>query len=182
MCIGSTKQNQCIGASALTHAGALPEDIADVTCNWNTTHLLIEQRDESFLQPLILSFGSNSRGQLGNGSRVSASSGHELVPVDLDVISQPSSKVVVKKLTSGSEHSLLLISRQTSARASAESEVWGWGWNEHGNLAQGPHDEADRDRPVLVLGKRSGAASLPKNYKPLDIWAGCGTTFILVQQ
>lgn len=180
--IGSTKQNQCIDASALTRAGAIPDDVADVTCNWNTTHLLMEQQGEFSSRPLILSCGSNGRGQFGNGSRVFATGEHELVPVDLDVISELSSKVVVKKLISGSEHSLLLISRQTSARVSAESEVWGWGWNEHGNLAQGPHDEADRDRPVLLLGERSGAASLPNNYKPLDIWAGCGTTFILARQ
>lgn len=199
-CIGSNKQGQLIDKSALPGQGAW--HIADVACNWNSTHLLINKQGET--APVILNSGSNSRGQLGNSSSASSSAETPLTSADLSAIWQhhtspsasapaifppndhnqfsalPAGEATVKKLVSGSEHSLLLIHRKSSTTHSLETQVLGWGWNEHGNLAQGEHDEADRDRPVLLLdGTRSGAAE-PK-YTPLDIWAGCGTTFILAE-
>ncbi|SPO27054.1 uncharacterized protein UTRI_10516_B [Ustilago trichophora] len=194
-CIGSNKQGQLLDASVLPAHKLAEEGIADVTCNWTGTHLLTRQQG-------ILSCGNNSRGQLGTGS---IQTDGPLSLVDLTTVLQQhqvststddaslrssllTSKVTVQKLVSGSEHSLLLAGRHTTTPSSEDShrlptstQVWGWGWNEHGNLAQGEHDEADRDRPVLLLdGTRYGAAQ-PK-YTPLDIWAGCGTTFILVDK
>ena len=195
-CIGSNKQSQIVDVSALpVHAAtSTMSRIVDITCNWTSTHCLFEQQDGSSADHQILSCGSNGRGQLGNGSTEPASDVNRLTAVDLrpvlrgsvgDVVTpspQPAGRVTVKKLVAGSEHSLLLISRQNTAEVEGAMEVWGWGWNEHGNLAQGQHDEADHDRPVLLLdGARAGAALAPC-YIPMNIWAGCGTTFILVDR
>ena len=197
LCIGSNKQGQIIDKCALPTHATIPDDIADVTCNWNSTHTLLKPKGEPPAPARILSCGSNARGQLGNGSRASTTADDPFTYVDLSAVlqQQPTSseqKVTVEKLVSGSEHSMLLVSRQsTTATATDEgshvsskphNQVWGWGWNEHGNLAQGEHDEADCDRPVLLLddGTRSGAA-LP-SYTPLNVWAGCGTTFILADR
>ena len=199
--IGSNKQGQLPDASALPAHATSSEGIADVACNWTSTHLLLKQKDDPLARPFILSCGSNSRGQLGNGSKTSTPAGSSLTPVDLTTLSSPAlpassndapvynssltDTLMLKKLVSGSEHSLLLVVREMTmsdcSHRLSGSQVWGWGWNEHGNLAQGEHDEADRDRPVLLFdGTRSGAAQ-PK-CTPLDVWAGCGTTFILVEQ
>lgn len=193
-CIGSNKHGQLLDASVLPAHKSAEEEIADVTCNWTSTLLLTRQQD-------ILGCGNNSRGQLGIGL---VETDGPVSSVDLTTVLQQhqvsastdeanlcssllTSKVTLQKLVSGSEHSLLLVCHETNAssedshRLPTSTQVWGWGWNEHGNLAQGEHDEADRDRPVLLLdGTRSGAAQ-PK-YTPLDIWAGCGTTFLLVDK
>ncbi|SNX85486.1 uncharacterized protein MEPE_04195 [Melanopsichium pennsylvanicum] len=202
-CIGSTKQGQIVDTSALSAYATSSDDIADLTCNWTTTHLVLSQVHTSATRPLILSCGSNARGQKGNGGATSTSVDNELTPVDLTFVlrdqSSPSAEahdapstspslgsgLKAMKLVSGSEHSLLLIDREIIAlndsHRSCQRQVWGWGWNEHGNLAQGEDDEADRDRPVLLLdGTRSGAAQ--PIYTPSDIWAGCGTTFILADR
>ncbi|CDR98768.1 uncharacterized protein SPSC_06180 [Sporisorium scitamineum] len=201
-CIGSNKQGQLLEEAALREAGATLANIADVTCNWNSTHLLIEQKEG---EPVILSCGSNSRGQLGNASNVSSTAGHPLASSDLSMTLQKppltlgaateavaavttyslqAESTMLKKLVSGSEHSLLLVSRVAATSTGDTHQVWGWGWNEHGNLAQGLHDEADRDRPTLLLdGTRSGTAKQTDNYyQPLDVWAGFGTSFILAER
>ncbi len=118
------------------------EEIADVTCNWTSTHVLLRQDLGSSTHPRILNCGSNGRCQLGNNSKASIIGDEALSSVDLEAVLQskelasPTSKVLLEKLVSGSEHSLLLVNR--SSDATMEAQVWGWGWNEHGNLAQGP--------------------------------------------
>ncbi|KAJ9480268.1 hypothetical protein PHBOTO_003506 [Pseudozyma hubeiensis] len=195
--IGSNKQGQLLDASVLSHHKVSLEDIVDVTCNWNGTHCLVQRKGG---EQVILSCGNNSRGQFGNATTTVRVEADRLASTDLTTISQQTSststttpsKTTLQKLVSGSEHSLLLVERcsPTIGTPSDESnggpivdrQVWGWGWNEHGNLAQGPHDEADRRRPTLLLdGTRSGAAQQQNAYTPLDIWAGCGTSFLLVE-
>lgn len=179
-CIGSKQHQQLFDLSELPSHAWTPNEIADVACNWNSTHVLGKRKDGD----LIFSCGNNARGQLGDGSRTSTSASTAIVSVDLSGISSAhdSSTLELNKLVSGSEHSLLLLNRPSQSK-SEHRQVWGWGWNEHGNLAQGPHDEADRSRPVLLLdGTRSGAATLSNFYTPLDVWAGCGTSFILAEQ
>lgn len=176
-CIGSNKQGQLLDASLLQERGAALDQIVDVTCNWNSTHLLVEQSNG---ERAILSCGSNSRGQLGNSTTVSTTVAHPLASADLSMILQqpPSTPenrpTTLRRLVSGSEHSLLLV------KTGDAHQVWGWGWNEHGNLAQGVHDEADRQRATLLLdGTRSGTDA---HYDPLDVWAGLGTSFILAER
>lgn len=206
-CIGSNKQGQLLEASVLSTHAAMLDDIVDIRCNWNSTHVLIGRTKDS---PVILSCGSNGRGQFGNATIISQAGHDRLASADLTEILAPKSlltagyeidpnsnpdsnslKVSLNKLVSGSEHSLLLVERcysitDTSIGGSydrpIQQQVWGWGWNEHGNLAQGPHDEADRHRPTLLLdGTRSGTDSQKNGFTPLNIWAGCGTSFLLVE-
>ncbi|KAF6767612.1 Regulator of chromosome condensation, RCC1 [Kalmanozyma brasiliensis GHG001] len=185
-CIGSNQQAQLLDLSRSAQEGSSTDDIADMTCNWNSTLALRNKPSGG----AILGCGNNLRGQLGDGSLIPTNAANPMASVDLSEISQqlPSGATELNKLVSGSEHSLLLVSRQSGETADAafskdSTQVWGWGWNEHGNLAQGPHDEADRGRPVILLdGSRSGAATLPNFYTPLDVWAGCGTSFILAER
>ncbi|CBQ72719.1 conserved hypothetical protein [Sporisorium reilianum SRZ2] len=198
-CIGSNKQGQLVDASVLRESGATLDAIAHVTCNWNSTHLLMPHKEG---KSAILSSGSNSRGQLGDGTTMPGIAGQPLASADLSMIlrQSPSSRraptdadaitadplpmraTTLLKLVSGSEHSLLLVSTAATGTCDAH-QVWGWGWNEHGNLAQGPHDEADRPRPTLLLdGTRSGTAQPTESYQPLDVWAGFGTSFILAER
>lgn len=195
-CIGSNRQGQLLDVSLLQKHATTFSEITQVSCNWNSTHLLIERKKGG---SLILGCGSNSQGQLGGTMNED-----QLVSADLTMIlgisptqASHASKSccrtsTLQKLASGSEHSILLIESCSAATDTSADEihsppivqrqVWGWGWNEHGNLAQGLHDEADRYRPTLLLsGTRSGAADQQTGCTPLDVWAGCGTSFVLVE-
>ncbi|TKY86192.1 hypothetical protein EX895_005017 [Sporisorium graminicola] len=204
ICIGSNRQGQLLDAAILRQQGTTLDAILDVTCNWNSTHLLIGKSEGELA---VVSCGSNSRGQFGDTTTVSSTAAHPLASVDLSTIRQQAQSSsatptdtdaaavattnldplqarpsLLKKLVSGSEHSLLLV-RSPATGNGDKHQVWGWGWNEHGNLAQGPHDEADRHRPTLLLDvTRSGTAQQPDGYEPLDIWAGFGTSFILAER
>ncbi|GAC94531.1 hypothetical protein PHSY_002103 [Pseudozyma hubeiensis SY62] len=195
--IGSNKQGQLLDTSVLLQHKSALEDVVDVSCNWNGTHCLVHRKDG---EQVILSCGNNSRGQFGNAKTTARVEADRLTSTDLTTILQQassnstttSSKTALQKLVSGSEHSLLLVERRPTTVGTplndsnggpiVDRQVWGWGWNEHGNLAQGPHDEADRHCPTLLLdGTRSGAAQQQNAYTPLNIWAGCGTSFLLVE-
>lgn len=185
-CIGSDKQGQCAGAdtSALLKYRVTPDQIVDVTCNWTSTHFLVSRPEgDAQTSPLILSCGSNEHGQFGNGTSESTTSDN---PLTFSATNGHHSHLVkVKKLVSGSEHSLILAkcdseSSEVGAKDS-ESQVWGWGWNEHGNLAQGKESHEVHDQPVLLLSPEQKRQRRGVGHSPLDIWAGYGTTFILAK-
>ncbi|GAC72104.1 hypothetical protein PANT_6d00074 [Moesziomyces antarcticus T-34] len=201
---GSNYKGQLMDAPAVCFVDGDPEDLIAVSCNWTSTHVLLEAGrcyvNCERIAHAVASCGSNSKGQLGDGTRESIAGDYGVTLVDLETVlnHRPTSvagtadserfpeteELSVSKMASGSEHTLLLVRRDLDTSLgfpyASTKEVWGFGWNEHGNLAQGEHDESDRDRPVpLINGSRSGAASA---YSPLDIWAGNGTSFIRVEQ
>ena len=79
----------------------------------------------------------------------------------------------VERLVCGSEHVVCLVEREGDV---GRREVWGWGWNEHGNLGVG-HTE-DVDAPVRVWPPAGETASA----EVVDLWAGCGTSWVLVRR
>ncbi|SPC64668.1 uncharacterized protein UHOD_12098 [Ustilago sp. UG-2017b] len=194
-CIGSNEHGQCAGigdddaSAALLKYGVTPDHIADVTCNWTTTHFLVSrQKGDARTRPLILSCGSNDQGQIGNASRQSTSSEKALVPAATNggdfylttVFSE------VEKLVSGSKHSLILgkwhwESSEVKAEK-GEKQVWGWGWNEHGNLAQGKKGSRPvHDEPMLLLAPKQICIRRDARHHPVNIWAGHGTSYVLTQ-
>jgi alpha-tubulin suppressor-like RCC1 family protein len=194
-CIGSNKHGQCAGtgdddaSAALLKYGVTPDHIADVTCNWTTTHFLVSRQDgDARTRPLILSCGSNDHGQIGNASRQSTSSEKALVPAATNggdfYLTTAFSEV--EKLVSGSEHSLILgkwhwESSEVKAEK-GEKQVWGWGWNEHGNLAQGIKESRPvHDEPMLLLAPKQKCIRRGARHHPVNIWAGYGTTYVLAE-
>ncbi|KAJ1018748.1 hypothetical protein NDA13_006435 [Ustilago tritici] len=194
-CIGSNKHGQCAGtgdddaSAALLKYEVTPDHIADVTCNWTTTHFLVSrQKGDARTRPLILSCGSNDHGQIGNASRQSTSSEKALVPAATNggdfYLTTAFSEV--EKLVSGSEHSLILgkwhwESSEVKAEK-GEKQVWGWGWNEHGNLAQGIKESRPvHDEPMLLLAPKQKCIRRGARHHPVNIWAGHGTTYVLAE-
>lgn len=171
--------------------------LIDVGCMWNGTLAVLRNGGER----ILVGSGSGARGQLGcapSSSEQGQGQGQEQeqergehgtiarVPLGAgagagqadrsDRGGTPQSKT---KLACGSEHALFLAGNGT---------VLGWGWNEHGNLAQGAHDEHDRLAPTPVWPPPPAAASAASasasadgalhGAHATDVWAGCGSTFI----
>ncbi|KAI1786796.1 RCC1/BLIP-II, partial [Ganoderma leucocontextum] len=180
--LGSNRKRQLEGLAALA-------DVAQVACTWNGTYALL--RDGR-----VVATGSNTHAQLGRGPATSAagSGGGGLEPVAFPFSAKTHR---VAKLVCGSEHALCLADVSVSSREGEERkerEVWGWGWNEHGNLGIG--GTADSNVPVRIWPPltarahpdgndmaRSGEGGGTGSYGDvLDIWAGCGTSWILIQK
>lgn len=75
--------------------------------------------------------------------------------------------VEIRSFAAGSEHVVV----QTQA-----GTVWVWGWNEHGNLGNGT--TIDGPDPKCVW---PPIANLGRVDRALAVWAGCGTSWILVK-
>ncbi|PWY97619.1 RCC1/BLIP-II [Testicularia cyperi] len=198
---GSNRQDQLppCGDLSADSDGEAHLVIESMSCNWNSTLALGAYRCCG--GTVVWGCGSNAKGQLGSGRSSTATSGSksfeqmDLSPIDPHTSplragphgTSAASSIRVRKLVSGSEHSLLLVDRQTGQERQEEvAEVWGCGWNEHGNLAQGPHDETDRYVPVpIVTGSRTDKEASNRQQqpqpRPVNIWAGFGTSFILTQ-
>ena len=192
--LGSNRKGQLEGLAALALA---PGGVAQVACTWNGTYALL--RDGR-----VLATGSNTHSQLGRGPRVTSGGGLEPVafPFPFDVQGQTQTRRVTR-LVCGSEHVLCLVDVSVSSveggeqKEGREREVWGWGWNEHGNLGIGgttdsdvpvriwpPLDanaDADTDARAHIDGN-SVARSQAGHGEVLDVWAGCGTSWILIQR
>ena len=190
--LGSNRKGQLEGLAALA-------DVAQVACTWNGTYALL--RDGR-----VLATGSNTHSQLGRGpvsvSVPAARSGSGLGPV---VFPFDAKTHKVTRLVCGSEHVLCLVdvsASRTNAegdcgerREGREREVWGWGWNEHGNLGIGgtadsnvpvriwPPLDANADADTDARGHIDGddaARAQASRGEVLDVWAGCGTSWILI--
>ncbi|PIL31189.1 hypothetical protein GSI_05886 [Ganoderma sinense ZZ0214-1] len=181
--LGSNRRGQLEGLAGLA-------DVVQVACTWNGTYALL--RDGR-----VLATGSNTHAQLGRGVAEGGGGGGGLGPVvfpfDVDV---SAGTHAAAKLVCGSEHVLCLVDVSVAGpegeeRKKRKREVWGWGWNEHGNLGIGgttdvnvpvriwpPHtDDArahlDGDDTTRSRGSTGGV---------LDVWAGCGTSWILIEK
>ena len=140
------------------------EDACDVACTWNGTYLLIRSgsRDE------IVATGSNNHGQLGRGT---VGTSGALARVDFP----PSMGLRrILKLACGSEHVLCLV--EVDSHETTRREVWGWGWNEHGNL--GLRTTEDAHVPVRIWPAEGSIAV----GRPLSVWGGNGTSWILIER
>ena len=133
-----------------------------IGCTWNGTYAVVQdsERENSWT---IISSGSNSHSQLGWDPESEGLVGAVRFTGSLD-------RKTVTKIACGSEHVLLLLRdafQQTG-------EVWGWGWNEHGNLGVGNTKDVPTPTCIWPPAAHTGAAVT-------GIWAGCGTSWINVE-
>ena len=164
--IGSNKKNQ------LQHMDLL-HNVRSVDCTWHGTFLVVDL-DEKWS---ILATGSNNKGQLGSHS---VQDDKERVKTSLSTVYFPFAPSTRKltKLVCGSEHVLCLFTVVDTGISGTQdtstcTEVWGWGWNEHGNLGTG--DTKDVHLPIKIW-----PHDIENKGRVLDIWAGCGTSWIVV--
>ncbi|KAI0352288.1 RCC1/BLIP-II [Trametes cingulata] len=152
--LGSNRKGQLEGVDAL-------RDVERVGCTWNGTYALLRTGQ-------IVATGSNTHSQLGRGSDFHERQG-TLGPVRFPFELSPRQVV---DMVCGSEHVLCVIQRDE-----ASWEVWGWGWNEHGNLGTGGIE--DVAAPVKIWPREESGEV---GGQVLKVWAGCGTSWILVEQ
>ncbi|KAJ7082519.1 regulator of chromosome condensation 1/beta-lactamase-inhibitor protein II [Mycena crocata] len=124
-----------------------------IKCTWNGTYITNATGE-------ILSAGNNANGQLGRDS----------LSANLACVEFPftTSTHRLAKIACGSEHVLASF----VVESTSTTEVWGWGWNEHGNLGVGTTD--DVRLPVKIWSSESSQGQV-------KIWAGSGTSWIVVQ-
>ncbi|TBU58163.1 RCC1/BLIP-II [Dichomitus squalens] len=174
--LGSNRKGQLDELSTL-------DDVEQVGCTWNGTYALLRSGT-------VVATGSNTHSQLGRGPTVLVPQS-ALQPVAF-LFSSKTHRVA--SLVCGSEHVLCLVD---AGQHGLHREVWGWGWNEHGNLGTG--GTADTDVPLRVWPPASSAASCAnadaddsttsregsgnqRHGDVLNVWAGCGTSWILVRK
>ena len=138
--------------------------VRQVGCTWNGTYLLMKD-DEN----ILLSTGSNSHGQLG---RVSHRAEGEITSGPIEFTSPHDGKTSsLRSFACGSEHVIAAV----IPAGSLDVEIWGWGWNEHGNLG------LDHTNDVLKPVKIWPAEGCELRGQIIEIWAGNGTSWILLQ-
>ncbi|KAF8596188.1 RCC1/BLIP-II [Ceratobasidium sp. AG-I] len=165
-----------------------------IGCSWTTSFVVSgDSSDDGRLSNWrIDACGSSNHGQLGRGSPPSNPTPSQTPQTELEPESKTgfgpvlfpqniTSETPFRKMACGSEHVLIL----------AGEEVWGWGWNEHGNLGVGhtedvlspvciwPRKQSDKEKEEAE-GGCSGTSG--RKGRVLDIWAGCGTSWILVEE
>lgn len=150
--LGSDRKGQLSNISSL-------QAVTAARCTWNGT-VAVTANDCTFL---VSSSGVNEAGQLG---RLGGEPG--FAPVDLHLEGSPLGMVVC-----GSEHTLVVLNPVDGC-----DEVWGWGWNEHGNLGTG--DTSNVRIPTKLWPPLAGESVA--DGEPVVVWAGCGTSWILVNQ
>jgi protein ATS1 len=155
VCLGSSKKHQLgVAPPSARHtvirAAELGSDILHSACSWNSTFAI--------LQSSLLSWGSNSSGQLGRPCSASFSVDS---PGEVDLHGRR-----IDKLACGSEHAIALVGRDDDG---GERYVMGWGWNEHGNLGRG--DREDVWEPCEIY-EATGV---------VDIFAGNGTSWLVIE-
>ncbi|KAI0814736.1 regulator of chromosome condensation 1/beta-lactamase-inhibitor protein II [Irpex lacteus] len=158
--LGSNRKGQLTAVDELS-------DVADIGCTWNGTYAVV-RRGTAWS---VMSTGNHTKGQLGRQVHKDGLHVHAMANVHFP-FSHETHELV--KMACGSEHVLSLV-KSVDSKSSQAEEVWGWGWNEHGNLGLG-HTE-DQDLPVK-LWPQSDTHGQP--HKVSGIWAGCGTSWILL--
>ena len=150
--LGSDRRGQISNISSL-------QTVTAVRSTWNGT-IAVTANDRI---SLVLSSGTNQAGQLG---RLGGEPG--FAPVDLHLDDK-----LLERIACGSEHTLVVLNPVNGCR-----EVWGWGWNEHGNLGTG--DTSNVQVPTRLFPPAVGDIIVEGD--PVTAWAGCGTSWILVNQ
>lgn len=163
--LGADGKAQLRGLDALT-------DVRAAGCTWNGSYIIRGSDAEN----AMFATGSDSKGQLGVGQAapdLGCGDGPRPVRVHLPNGLHP------LRFACGSEHILCLCA---PGEPDAEAEVWGWGWNEHGNLGLGT--TRDAHLPVQVWPPVTSQEAQPgpaKGWRPVGIWAGCGTSWIALE-
>ena len=150
--LGSDRKGQLSNISSL-------QAVTAVRCTWNGT-IAVTANDCAFL---VSSSGVNEAGQLG---RLGGEPG--FAPVDLHLDDK-----LLETVICGSEHTLVVLNP-----ADRRGEVWGWGWNEHGNL--GTDSTSNVRIPTKLWPPLAGEIAV--DGEPVVVWAGCGTSWILVNR
>ncbi|KAI8980571.1 RCC1/BLIP-II [Trametes punicea] len=157
---GSNRKDQTSGLDTLN-------DVRRIGCTWNGTYALTGSGR-------LLATGSDTHSQLGRGTAGRERQG-ALGPVRFPFEPRPGQIVL---MACGSEHVLCVIeAERAEVEGQPRREVWGWGWNEHGNLGTGGTD--DVDVPVKIW---PGSPGEHDRGRVLNVWAGCGTSWILVER
>lgn len=177
---GSNRNQQC-SLNALLSVEEVQWDRIDILgATWNGTFLVLsDTTDRNAFE--LRSCGNNTKGQLGIGN-AEATYETELGPIHrllLDDADHAKSALQSVQLACGSEHVALLLETNNSP---PQARVMGWGWNEHGNLAS--NDENDRNVPLQIWPPESDDLINQSSFRyatPVNVWAGCGTTFIQVE-
>ncbi|KAG8850580.1 hypothetical protein FRB96_009671 [Tulasnella sp. 330] len=181
---GSNRKHQLQGVSSEV-------DIVNIGCTWNGTYLVT-----AALSQLpgwsILATGSGDKGQLGRADPITKSGGGSAskntnttaAPVDpiiapVNFPNQETPATRIKKLACGSEHVLALL--DAGQPGNELTELWAWGWNEHGNLGFG--HKLDRHLPTIIdlSDSLQAVRDVTVRHRILDIWAGCGTSWIAME-
>ncbi|KAI0714619.1 RCC1/BLIP-II [Earliella scabrosa] len=188
--LGSNRKSQLSGLDALS-------DVEHIGCTWNGTYAAHRAGG-------VVAAGSNTHSQLGRGTHERQGA---LAPVRFPFDLLPGQ---VAGMACGSEHVLCIIDGAASASSSqandSESreggeregatmrwEVWGWGWNEHGNLGLGHTEDVVVPTrlwpppvpPLAEHADRTIALAPDADQKwgnAVKAWAGCGTSWILVER
>ncbi|KAJ7175828.1 regulator of chromosome condensation 1/beta-lactamase-inhibitor protein II [Mycena filopes] len=125
----------------------------------------------------VTGLGSNKKRQLdGLNTPVCVKSidctwnGTYITTADLDLLSA-GSNANGQLVACGSEHVLASF----MVLSSSSTEVWGWGWNEHGNLGVGTTEDVRIPAKIWPLEEPQVLSG------QIRIWAGSGTSWILVE-
>ncbi|KAI9569453.1 regulator of chromosome condensation 1/beta-lactamase-inhibitor protein II [Boletus coccyginus] len=155
--LGSNRQGQIPPASSRKR-------IHRLGCTWNGTYMQTTDGDKL----VLLSTGNNAQGQLGRGYTVESISALDTtvsLPVDR----------TISRFVCGSEHVLAAM----SSSSQEGNSVVGWGWNEHGNMGLGSLGNIAIPTQLWPRDDMEVYNKYPQ--KVIDIWAGCATSWLLVE-
>ena len=152
--LGSNKQGQIPSLGSRKR-------ICRLGCTWNGTYVQTIDGDGH----VLLSTGNNAQGQLGRVESTSAVDTTVSLPVDR----------AISSFVCGSEHVLAAMS--SSSRAG--NSVVGWGWNEHGNMGLG--SLGNITIPTQLWPREDIEAYDKYPQRVIGIWAGCATSWLLVE-
>ncbi|KAG9107312.1 hypothetical protein FRC07_008647, partial [Ceratobasidium sp. 392] len=155
--LGSSRHGQLNIHKPLLEPVTSSDTVRSIGSTWATSFFVTHHPLESgSMTWRVDSCGSFNHGQLGRSP-----SGIPFGPVTSLLTGDPTNFL---RLACGSEHVLL----------HTNHGVWGWGWNEHGNLGLGHTN--DVHEPMVIWDGNQ------QNERALGIWAGCGTSWILVKR
>ncbi|QRV80402.1 RCC1/BLIP-II protein [Ceratobasidium sp. AG-Ba] len=171
--LGSSREGQLNFPESLLKPNTNPYALRTIGCTWSTSFFLTYRKphkpDESH-HGLASSWRMDSCGRSNHGQLGRPLSEDTPFGIILDALD----RVNFWALACGSEHVLVVTNRG----------VYGWGWNEHGNLGLG-HTE-DVPKPKMIYSTNDVQVISPDPREQLNItigaWAGCGTSWVLVQE
>ncbi|KAF8435680.1 regulator of chromosome condensation 1/beta-lactamase-inhibitor protein II [Boletus edulis BED1] len=154
--LGSNKQGQIPSLSR--------ERVCRLGCTWHGTYMQAIDGDNH----VLLTTGNNAQGQLGRDyTGASASKVDATVNLPLDR--------ALSSFVCGSEHVLAVM----SSSSQEGNSVVGWGWNEHGNMGLGSLGNVAI--PTQLWPREDIEAYNKYPQRVIDIWAGCATSWLLVE-